>query len=145
MKKQRKLFCQICPLAYSISREKEILKRNIKNIVSGDKYATKKQEEKLPILIKEHKSLIRRKLNNVDLNLQDNKAVNLSISAPKVNKVLIKPRTNFFILEISTEDVVNKKDIKKELLYQKESQKKELVEECANLLIYYIGWFCIQI
>jgi vancomycin resistance protein VanW len=34
-------------------------------------------------------------LGNVDLNLQENKAVNLSIAAPKVSKVVIRPKETF--------------------------------------------------
>lgn len=42
-----------------------------------------------------HKSLIRRKLGNVDMQLQENKAVNLAIAAPKINGIIINPGETF--------------------------------------------------
>lgn len=58
---------------------------------SGEKFARKKSIEKLPVLIYKHNSLIRRTLGNVDMELQNNKAVNLSIAAPKVDRIIIRP------------------------------------------------------
>ncbi len=87
----RKLFCEISPLTYKISVQKNIILRNIKDIFYRNHFAKKKAKEKLPVVIYEHKSLIRRVLGNVDMQLQENKAVNLSIAAPKVNGVIIKP------------------------------------------------------
>ena len=92
---KRKLFCEISPLTYKISRVKEITKRHMKNIVSNTKLAKTKDKEMLPVLLKKHKSLIRRKLNNVDLQLQENKAKNLSLACPKVTNILIKPGETF--------------------------------------------------
>lgn len=88
-------FYQISPLTYKISRFKEIQKRNIKDIFSKKKFAKTFSEEPLPILIYKHNSLIRRRLNNVDQELQNNKAVNLAIAAPKVCNILIKPGETF--------------------------------------------------
>ena len=93
--KQRKLFCEISPLTYKISVQKCILVRKIKNIISSNKFATSKKEDILPVTVYKHSSLIRRKLGNVDLQLQENKAVNLSIAAPKVNKTIINPGETF--------------------------------------------------
>ena len=87
----RKLFCEISPLTYKISVQKNIIFRNIRDIFSKNKFATKIMDYKLPVVIYEHKSLIRRVLGNVDMQLQENKAVNLSIAAPKVNGVVIRP------------------------------------------------------
>ncbi len=92
---ERKLFCEISPLTYKISRSKEIMKKHLSNILSRKRFAVLKSDELLPIIIKKHKSLIRRKLNNVDLELQNNKAKNLSLAAPKINKVLIRPGETF--------------------------------------------------
>ena len=87
----RKLFCEISPLTYKISTQKEILKRNIKDKKANVNFATEKSENLLPVVVYSHKSLIRRKLGNVDMTLQNNKAINLAIAAPKVDKVIIKP------------------------------------------------------
>ena len=57
--------------------------------------AKEKSSEPLPILVYRHASLIRRKLGNTDLSLQENKAVNLSLAAPKINGILIRPGETF--------------------------------------------------
>ena len=87
----RKLFCEISPLTYKISTQKEIIKRNIQDKKAKINFATEKQEQLLPVVVYSHKSLIRRKLGNVDMTLQNNKAVNLAIAAPKVDKIIIRP------------------------------------------------------
>lgn len=89
------MFYEISPLTYKISRFKEIQKRNIKDMFSKKKFAKTFSDETLPIVIYKHNSLIRRKLNNVDQALQNNKAVNLAIAAPKVSKILIRPKETF--------------------------------------------------
>lgn len=91
----RKLFCEICPLTYKISVLKEKIKRYIKWIFTKETYAKTYEKEKLPILIYSHKSLIRRKLGNVDLDLQENKARNLELATPKINTIIIKPGETF--------------------------------------------------
>ena len=90
----RKLFCQICPLTYRISTYKERGARRIKDVLSGQRFARTRQEL-LPVLIYKHSSLIRRRLGDVDMRLQENKAVNLSLAAPWVNAVLIRPGETF--------------------------------------------------
>lgn len=92
---ERKLFCEISPLTYKISVFKERLKRHIRNLLCFKKIAKKKVSHTLPIVVYEHKSLIMRKLGNVDLRLQENKAVNLGVAAPKVSGVLIRPKETF--------------------------------------------------
>ena len=91
----RKLFCQICPLTYRISTWKGRAVRRIKDGLSGCRFARTGQEKPLPVLIYKHSSLIRRRLGNVDMRLQENKAVNLSLAAPWVNAVLIRPGETF--------------------------------------------------
>ncbi len=93
--KKRKLFCEISPLTYKISTEKEIIKRNIHDKLSKTPFAAEKSEDLLPVKVYEHKSLIRRRLGNVDMTLQENKAVNLSIAAPKVTGIVIHPGETF--------------------------------------------------
>ena len=92
--KRRKLFCEISPLTYAISLRKMRLFRHVKNILSPAKFA-KTKSEPLPILIYKHTSLIRRKLGDVDMQLQENKAANLALAAPKINGILIPPGKTF--------------------------------------------------
>lgn len=87
----RKLFCEISPFTYRLSVLKCIAVRNIKNIKLRKHFAKQKSPEELPYLIYKHSSIIRRKLANVDETLQENKAVNLSLSTKKVTGILIKP------------------------------------------------------
>ncbi len=93
--KRRKLFCEISPWTYRISRQKCIAARKIKDFFSGARFSRDKSQSPLPVLIYIHNSLIRRKLGNVDMELQENKAVNLSLAAPKVNGIIIRPRETF--------------------------------------------------
>lgn len=92
---KRKLFCEISPLTYKISMEKEIILRKIKDNFSKERFAIKRQDEKLPYVIYKHNSLIRRRLGNVNMELQENKAKNLSLAAPKISGVIIRPGETF--------------------------------------------------
>ena len=89
--KKRKLFCEISPFTYEISLWKERIKRRIRDFKNATRFAKEKQTEKLPVLLYEHKSLMRRRLGGVRQDLQENKVVNLSLAAPKVSGILIRP------------------------------------------------------
>ena len=91
----RKLFCEISPLTYRISAFKERQKRNIDWLFTNKKYANTFSKDNLPFIIYKHQSLIRRKLGNIDMELQENKAINLSLVAPKITGILIKPNETF--------------------------------------------------
>lgn len=82
---------QLGPGAYALSRQKEILKRKIQDRLQRVQFAEKKQSEKLPYLVSRHNSLIRRRLGNVDQQLQENKAVNLNLAAGKLTNLIIQP------------------------------------------------------
>jgi vancomycin resistance protein VanW len=105
MKKKRKLFCEISPFTYKISERKEIVKRHIKNafgLFTGRiKFAVTKSDKPLPEKVFKHKSLIRRKLGNVDMTLQENKAHNLSLIAPKIDGIYIYPGETFSFWELA--------------------------------------------
>lgn len=90
MKNKRKLFCEISPLTYNISIKKCQIICHIKNLFNRN-LAASKSNDLLPFIIYKHNSLIRRNLGNVDPLLQDNKAINLNIAAPKVSEILIRP------------------------------------------------------
>jgi vancomycin resistance protein VanW len=91
----RKLFCEISPLTYRMSVQRMILNRRVQDLLSTAVFARQRHEEPLPALVYRHNSLIRRKLGNVDLHLQENKAVSLGIAAPLVNSVVIRPGETF--------------------------------------------------
>lgn len=91
----RRLFCELGPAAYRISSAKEILLRDCQDLFSGKKFAYEKSASLLPAVICRHSSLIRRTLGDVDTVLQENKAENLRLAAPHVDKILIRPGETF--------------------------------------------------
>lgn len=97
---KRKLFCEISPLTYRISMEKEILKRRLKDFFRKTRFATTRTDSSLPVLIYRHKSLIRRQLGNVKMQLQENKAINLSLAVPLLDGVIIHPGNTFSIWKL---------------------------------------------
>ena len=91
----RKLFCQLCPLTYRISVIKCCAVRRIRDAFSKESFAKTKSPDKLPVIAYSHQSLIRRTLGDVDPVLQENKATNLAIAAPKVSGIIINPGETF--------------------------------------------------
>ena len=91
----RRLFCEISPLTYRLSVEKNIIQRRLRDIARRCRFAAERSSEPLGVKIYSHSSLIRRRLGDVDMRLQENKAVNLSIAAPKVDGILIRPGETF--------------------------------------------------
>lgn len=97
---KRKLFCELCPLTYRISTEKEILKRHLSDLHKGIRFAKAQTEDLLPVLVYHHNSLIRRRLGNVNMQLQENKAVNLALATPHINGLLIRPGETFSLWKL---------------------------------------------
>ena len=91
----RKLFCDINPTTYKISLEKEIFKRNVKDLFSEEEIAKQHSKEVLPNIVKSHSSILIRKLNGVDLRLQENKVTNIMLACNKVNGLIIHPGETF--------------------------------------------------
>lgn len=91
----KRLFCEISPFTYKISVAKCCMVRHIKNALGGIRFAHECRQMPLSNVVYRHNSLIRRKLGDIDSRLQDNKAVNLGIAAPKVTGVLIRPGETF--------------------------------------------------
>lgn len=94
-KRGRRLFCELSPTAYRLSVAKGVALRHLRDAMNGNRFAETQQEQRLPMLVCRHNSLIRRRLGQVDMRLQENKAVNLSLAAPQVNGVLIRPGETF--------------------------------------------------
>ncbi len=70
-------------------------KRYLEWYLSGKKYSKVSREEILPYLIFSHKTPLLRKLRNVDMWMQHNKVVNLSIALRQLDGALIKPGETF--------------------------------------------------
>ena len=92
---ERRLFCEISPLTYDISRKKEITIRHIKNVFSKDKIARTHSDEELPNIVKSHSSILLRKLLGVDMKLQENKVTNIKLACEKINGIIIRPDETF--------------------------------------------------
>ena len=66
-------------------------KRKIKWIGMSSRFARERQEEKLPYKYFEHKTILMRRLKDVDMWLQENKVINLRIASQKLNGILLRP------------------------------------------------------
>lgn len=93
----RKLFCEISPFTYRLSVEKEIMKRHLNDFLNKTRFARERTEEPLPTLVYQHNSLIRRRLGNVNMQLQENKANNLALAVKHINGLLIRPGETFSV------------------------------------------------
>jgi len=82
-------------MTYHLAVAKCRLVRSFQNLCQPSSFAKEQVLTPLPFVIYEHHSLIRKKLGTIDLQLQENKAVNLSLAAPKINGILIKPGETF--------------------------------------------------
>ena len=91
----RKLFCELGPVAYKISSVKEVALRNAKDLLSGEKIAETFSAEPLPNIVKSHSSVLVRRLEGVDIRLQENKVTNISLACDKVNGILVRPGETF--------------------------------------------------
>ena len=89
--KEKKLFCEINPTCYAISERKEIIKKHIKNLTSGEKFAKTFKNEPLPVVVSEEFSHMIKKGPGIDPVLQQNKAVNIDLAAKKINGIIIRP------------------------------------------------------
>ena len=92
----RKLFCEYGPVCYWLSLQKEYLRRDLRHLFSGERYARRLcPQEPLPCIVKSHVSPLIRQLHGVDLQLQQNKAHNLRLACEKVNGIVIQPGESF--------------------------------------------------
>lgn len=94
---KRILFCELCPFAYRLSTEKEILKRHLKDTLHKTRFAHKRTQDSLPVVVYRHNSLIRRRLGNVNMQLQENKATNLALAVQHIDGLLIRPGETFSV------------------------------------------------
>lgn len=94
-KKEKKLFCEICPLTYEISKSKEVCKRHIQDFAGKEKFSTVKQKEKLPNLVFSYNSGLIKKGKGIDPVLQKNKARNIRLASSRINGMIIHPGETF--------------------------------------------------
>lgn len=90
-----KLFCEMNPLFYAISEQKEICKRHIKNITGKDRFSKDRQRKRLPEVIDSRSSGLIKRGPGIDPVLQENKAVNIDLAAKQINGIVIHPGETF--------------------------------------------------
>ena len=90
----RRLFCEISPLTYKISLAAHRARRHIQN-AGRRNIARTRTDENLPVCVYKSASLIRRTLGGADPELQEGKAVNLALAAPRLDGMLIRPGEEF--------------------------------------------------
>lgn len=67
------------------------IKRHVLNILKLSFFARTINNERLAYRVKQHQSLLRRKLGTSDPQLQENKVVNLKLAVRKLDGIIIKP------------------------------------------------------
>lgn len=95
MAKQRKLFCELGPVAYKISLFKEARKKDLRDMKAGKKFAKKYNKENFEYIWKGDAKLLLRKLHGVDMQAQKNKVVNLRLASKKIDGIIIEPGQEF--------------------------------------------------
>ncbi|KEK24175.1 VanW family protein [Bacillus gaemokensis] len=70
-------------------------KRYMQWLTDGKRYTKRIQKEKLPCTVIEHRTILRRKLKDVDMWYQENKIINLKLAVKQLNGVVIKPGETF--------------------------------------------------
>ena len=73
------------------------MKRRVKDWLQKTDFAKKRIEMPLPELIYKHNSLIRRRLGNVNMQLQENKATNLALAVRHIDGLVIRPGETFSV------------------------------------------------
>ncbi len=92
---KNKNFCDIHPICYKISSEKNILLRNMRDLKSRDMFATNISNQKLPNIIDYKNSTLIKKGRDIDPTLQINKAINIKLACQKISGIIIKPNEIF--------------------------------------------------
>ena len=95
MTKKKRLFCEISPFTYAISLQKEILKRHLKNLFGSVRFASLRQEEKLPVVVFASSSNMIKRGPGIDVRLQQNKADNIRLACSKIHGLVIQPGETF--------------------------------------------------
>lgn len=93
-------FCDINPLTYAISTQKEVARRHVKNALSSVRFATTLQEEKLPVVLSHKSNILIKTGKGVDPVLQQNKVVNLKIASKTMSGLVIHPGETFSFFKL---------------------------------------------
>ena len=108
------------PFLYNLNVLRHRLIWQLSEILSFKKFACEKTEIDLPFKIFTHKSVLIRKLGNSDVRLQQQKIKNLSLAAPTIHRVLIKPGETFSYWNLIGEPLARRGYVEGMLLSQGE-------------------------
>ena len=95
MAKKKKLFCEISPLTYAISLQKEILKRHVKNLLGKERYASRREKDRLPVVVFSTGGNMIKRGPGIDERLQQNKADNIRLACSKIDGLVLEPGETF--------------------------------------------------
>ncbi len=93
--KKDTLFCDMNPLFFAISTQKEILRRRIRDRRSGEVFARTLSQERLPNRVSGHSSHLLKHGPGIDPVLQENKAVNIRLACEKLDGLILHPGETF--------------------------------------------------
>lgn len=82
-------------MTYEISLKKEIIKRHIRNILSGEHFSKKRSLQSMPAVIASYSGEMIKKGPGIDLQLQLNKAKNIELACSKIDGLVIEPGESF--------------------------------------------------
>lgn len=88
---KNRLFCEIHPVCYLISEQKEIWKRRLRDLISHEKFAKTIQKQILPNVVSHRSSNMIKRAKGIDLRLQENKKENIILACGKMNGMVIHP------------------------------------------------------
>ena len=91
----KKLFCELCPATYWLSRQKCIVVRRLRNLLSRTPMARTRQQESLPVLVTSHTTHMIKRGPGIDPRLQQNKADNIRLAASRMDGLVIMPGETF--------------------------------------------------
>jgi len=92
---ERRPLSSASPLLYRLSVSMRRTLRRMKWYLGSEDYALARSSEPLPEPVVEHRSILMRKLQGTDQELQRNKVSSLKVAAEAIDGVLIKPGQTF--------------------------------------------------
>ena len=96
----RKMLSEYGKIGYWLAIKKENLRHDYQDFKNQERYAKELSSVFLPNVIKTHDSILCRKLQGVDENLQQNKVINLKLATAKINGIIIYPRETFSLWKL---------------------------------------------
>lgn len=93
--KRKRLFCELGPAAYAIALHKQILTRKIQDMLSSERFASRRQEAELPVVVHAHSSGMIKRGPGIDPRLQRNKADNIALACSRIDGLVVMPGETF--------------------------------------------------